>query len=251
MKQPLVSIITSSFNAVNTIEQTINSVINQSYPNIEYIIIDGGSTDGTVDVLKKYNAKIKYWISEPDRGIYNAWNKALKVAVGDWIAFLGADDIYYPDAIGEYVKYINSAPGNDQLDFISSKIEIVDQQLNLLNLAGEKWSWPKFSYYMTTNHGGMFHNRKLFEKYGHFDESYRSAGDYALLLKAGRNLKAGFLDAITIKMREGGISSGGRFLFDEALKAKLTSKKVPAARAYLRYYVGLGMFYLRKLRKHK
>jgi glycosyltransferase involved in cell wall biosynthesis len=248
MKQPLVSVITSSFNAVKTIEQTINSVINQSYPIIEYIIIDGGSTDGTLEVLKKYNDKITYWISEPDTGIYNAWNKALKVAKGDWIAFLGADDIYYSDAIEKYISFINGTVGGDQLDFISSIIELVDKDLNVIKAEGEQWSWPKFSYYMMTNHGGMLHNKLLFDKYGCFDESYRSSGDYALLLKAGKKLKTGFLDAITIKMREGGISSGGRFLFDEVLRAKLTSKNVPAIRAYFRYYAGLGMFYLRKLK---
>jgi len=248
MKQPLISIVTSSFNAAKTIEQTINSIIGQSYPNIEYIVVDAGSTDGTVDILKKYTDKISYWISEPDKGIYNAWNKALKVAKGEWIGFVGADDLYYPEAVQYYIDYINSAPGNEQLDFISSKIEYVDNELNLIKVDGKQWKWPQFSYFMTTHHSGMFHNRRLFEKYGHFDESYRSAGDYALLLKPGKNLKAGFVDKVTLKMRQGGISSGGLFLFDEALRAKLASKNVPALRAYARYYFGLAMFYFRKLK---
>ena len=92
VKKIIISIITVSYNAVKTIEQTISSVVNQSYSNIEYIIIDGGSTDGTVDIIKKYEDRIAYWVSEPDGGIYDAMNKGIKVATGDYIQIIGADD---------------------------------------------------------------------------------------------------------------------------------------------------------------
>lgn len=91
----LISVVTVSYNAVATIEQTLLSVINQTYPNIEYIIIDGGSTDGTVDIIKKYADEIVYWISEPDKGIYDAMNKGIKKANGEWINFINAGDSYY------------------------------------------------------------------------------------------------------------------------------------------------------------
>lgn len=94
MKNPLISIITVSYNAVETIEQTILSVINQSYTNVEYIIIDGGSSDGTVEVIKRYVDKIAYWVSEPDRGIYDAMNKGIKAATGDWINFMNCGDSF-------------------------------------------------------------------------------------------------------------------------------------------------------------
>ena len=90
-----ISIVTVSYDVAGTIEQTISSVVNQTYENIEYIIIDGGSTDGTVDIIRKYEDKIAYWVSETDRGIYDAMNKGIDVATGDYIYFLGADDILF------------------------------------------------------------------------------------------------------------------------------------------------------------
>src|ERR1700732_3837604 len=91
---PPVSIITAVFNGQDSIASCIQSVLRQNYPNIEHIIVDGGSTDGTVEVLRHYGGQIATWISEPDAGVYDAWNKGLKLASGHWIAFLGADDIY-------------------------------------------------------------------------------------------------------------------------------------------------------------
>lgn len=94
-----ITIITVSFNAASSIEQTILSVINQNYPNLEYIIIDGGSKDGTVDIIKKYQQHISYWVSEPDKGIYDAMNKGIRLATGDWINFMNAGDTFYNNSI--------------------------------------------------------------------------------------------------------------------------------------------------------
>lgn len=102
---PLISVVTISYNAVATIEQTILSVINQTYKNIEYIIIDGGSTDGTVDIIKRYSDRISYWISEPDKGIYDAMNKGVEKASGYWINFMNSGDTFYNrDTINDIFK---------------------------------------------------------------------------------------------------------------------------------------------------
>lgn len=95
MDNPLISVVTVAYNAVTTIEKTILSVINQTYPNVEYIIIDGGSTDGTVEIIKKYANKLAYWVSEPDNGIYDAMNKGAKVATGEWINFMNCGDSFF------------------------------------------------------------------------------------------------------------------------------------------------------------
>ncbi|MBA3025313.1 MAG: glycosyltransferase [Sulfurimonas sp.] len=97
--KPLISIVTVVYNGEEYLEATIQSIINQSYKNIEYIIIDGGSTDGTLDIIKKYEDKIKYWVSEKDRGIYDAMNKGVLVATGEWINFMNAGDIFYNENV--------------------------------------------------------------------------------------------------------------------------------------------------------
>ena len=101
MKQPLISIITVTFNAAGTLERAIRSVLNQTYGNYEYIIIDGASTDGTTDIIGRYSDRLTYWISEPDRGLYDAMNKGIAVAHGDYIYFLGSDDMLFPTALEE------------------------------------------------------------------------------------------------------------------------------------------------------
>ena len=117
MCYPKISIITVSYNAVATIEQTILSVINQTYENIEYIIIDGGSTDGTIDIIKKYKDKISYWVSEQDNGIYDAMNKGIDVATGDYIQFLNADDCLVNK---EIIKIVKERRENQELIDINS-----------------------------------------------------------------------------------------------------------------------------------
>lgn len=92
--KPLITVVTVCYNAVNELEKTMLSVLNQTYDNIEYIIIDGGSKDGTVDIIKKYADRLAYWVSEPDKGIYDAMNKGIKVATGEWINFMNAGDLF-------------------------------------------------------------------------------------------------------------------------------------------------------------
>jgi glycosyltransferase involved in cell wall biosynthesis len=205
MSVPLFSIVTVVFNGAQTIESTIRSVSSQSCRDFEYIVLDGGSTDGTQALLQQYDDSIDHWASEPDSGIYNAWNKALRLARGEWIAFLGADDAYHVDALQHYATAIGARRAAD-LQYISSRVQLVTAG-KALRVIGAAWSWPAFAHHMTVAHVGSMHRRALFEEYGSFNESYRICGDYELLLRPRERLRAAFLDRVTAEMAFGGVSN--------------------------------------------
>jgi glycosyltransferase involved in cell wall biosynthesis len=240
--KPLVTIITSVLNGEKYIEQTLLSVFEQTYSNIEYIVIDGGSSDDTVSILKKYNNKIFYWISEPDLGIYDAWNKGLAIANGDWIGFLGAGDLYTKEAISNYVKTINLY---DNLDYISSKICLVDDDLKVKRIVGKSWNWKDFQRYMNVAHVGSLHSKKLFQRLGYYDINYKIVGDYELLLRAKDNLVSAFIEINTVLMRVGGVSDNMK-VHKETFNAKVNTGDVNLFKAFFDKSIAIIIFYLRK-----
>ncbi|MCT7487108.1 glycosyltransferase [Aliarcobacter cryaerophilus] len=245
-QKPLISIVTAVYNGEKYLEQTIQSVLNQTYKNIEYIIIDGGSTDGTIDIIKRHEDKITYWISEKDNGIYDAWNKGIRVSKGDWIGFLGADDFYLNDAIENYVNMILSAEFD--LMYISGKNILCDDSSKIIKTFGKKWNWTDFRVYMNVAHVGSLHNKKLYSKYGMYDLSFKICGDYELLLRAKENLKAGFLDKETCYMRNGGVSNLSNKVFQETFKAKkLNNSRKCNALYYYDMYIAIIKYKLRRL----
>ena len=227
--KPLISIITAVFNGKDYLEETILSVINQSYHNVEFIIIDGGSTDGTLDIIKKYADEIDYWISEKDNGVFDAWNKGLQLSCGKWIGFLGADDFYELNAIQKYVKNINMLNG---VEYISSKSYLITRDKKILRVIGKPWNWKSFSIYMTVAHVGSLHHRSLFEKYGTYDIKFPVCADYEFLLRAGNKLKSSFISDILCNFRVGGHSQGESHwgvaeIFKETYDAKLKHNTRP------------------------
>lgn len=217
--KPLITIITVVYNGEKYLEETIQSVINQTYDNVEYIIIDGGSTDGTLDVIRKYENRIDYWVSEPDKGIYDAWNKGVSLSMGDWIAFLGADDFYLKQSLEKYVNHITTL--KDKYDYISSKIELIDEDKRHIQDIGIPWDWKSIQRYMGVAHVGSLHHRSLFETVGLYDTSYRIAADYEMLLRKKESLKASYINIITAKMRNGGVSNNLiHIAFKETMRAK-------------------------------
>ena len=136
MKPGRVSIITSVYNAASTLEGCLLSVRNQSYHDVEHIVIDGGSTDGSVELIQRHSSQLAYWISEPDGGISDAWNKGLSAATGEWIAFLGADDVLLPDALSQYLAVC----GGTGVQYVCSLVCLIRPGLPD-KIIGRPWSW--------------------------------------------------------------------------------------------------------------
>ena len=203
--EPLVTIITATFNASEGLPDTIRSIREQTYENIEWIVIDGQSTDATVELIRQNEDRIDYWLSEADKGIYDAWNKGISQARGDWIAFLGAGDSYCPDAISRYMNDI--AQSSVFPEFVSSRVRLVNSDGAELRIWGTNFDWGAFRKYMSVAHVGALHHRSLFEKYGNFDITYTSAADYELLMRCGATLKTKFLDMVSVDMLVGGVSN--------------------------------------------
>ncbi len=215
---PLVTVVTAVYNGQPFIASCLESVSRQDYPYIEHLVFDGGSSDGTVDVLQRYNETIALWKSEPDKGIYDAWNKALVEARGEWICFLGADDEFLPGAISAYMALASSNP---HAEYLSSQVKRLYPS-GYQRIVGRRWTWGNFSKWMCTAHVGSMHRRSLFERLGSYDTSYRMVSDYEFLLRARKQLRAAYLPVVTVLMRAGGISDGREALVEQA-RAKVAA----------------------------
>ena len=176
---PLISIITITYNGGKYIENAIKSILYQDYGNIEYIIIDGGSKDNTIEIIKKYESAITYWISEPDRGIGDAWNKGINVAKGELIGLLNADDMYHKTAISKAVEAY-SLFGDETLLYGTCKF-ISKNSINGTNskIFDKKNLIRGFNFVHTT----CFVPKKIYDKIGLFDEKFKIAVDGEFLLR--------------------------------------------------------------------
>ncbi len=241
--QPLVTVVTAVFNGQPYLEGCLKSVLRQDYPNIEYIVLDGGSSDGTLDVLRRYDDRIALWKSEPDKGVYDAWNKALAEASGEWICFLGVDDELLPGALSAYMALAAEHP---EAEYMSSRVRWVHES-GYERTNGGPWTWPEFSRWMCVAHVGSMHRRALYNRLGAYDTSYRSAADYELLLRARGQLNAVFMPITTVAMRAGGVSDDTAALV-EATRAKITTGGRNKALAELEFYIAKSKFMLRPLR---
>ena len=214
MKTPRVTIVTVCKNAVDTIEKTIKSVVTQSYPNIEYIIIDGASTDGTQGIIKNYENQLAHFQSEPDKGIYDAMNKGNEIATGDWINFMNAGDYFYDEnAVGKIISHVETQ------NFVSLRVKLLYcdvfvQRNNELNIRKHKLIF-QYGLYNNICHQAVFYNLK---KLGilQFDTQYKISADFDFLLKLATKEKGRFYQYIPeplVVYQSGGLSE------NQALKA--------------------------------
>lgn len=204
-----ISVVIAVLNRRESLQRCLDSVIAQTYRDIELIVIDGGSDDGTVAVIEANAEHIAYWESEPDRGIAHAWNKALEHCSGDWVCFLGADDyLYNADVMQKVVETLRCVPVGCRVTYGS--VALSNEQGVMYARAGRPWGRARRQLYthMGLPHAGVFHHKSLFEDRGKFDESYRIALDYEFLLRELTEREAEFIpDVIIAVMSAGGIST--------------------------------------------
>ena len=208
-KNPKISIITVSFNSVKTIKDTIESILLQDYHNIEYIIIDAGSSDGTVKIIKSFGDKITYFTSESDHGIYDGMNKGIKAASGDLIGILNSDD-FYPN---------NFILSNVAKTFVSNQCDAVYGDLVYVrdydkNKIVRYWQAGNYSALKIKNgwmlpHPTFFVKKSIYDRFGLYNTELKSAADYEMILKLlyKQNISVKYIPMILVNMRMGGASN--------------------------------------------
>ncbi|MDB5287959.1 MAG: glycosyl transferase [Mucilaginibacter sp.] len=183
--KPTLSVITIVYNNVRDIERTMLSVLNQTYRQIEYIVVDGASTDSTLDIIKRYENRIASLISEEDNGIYDAMNKGLKLATGDYVIFMNSGDEFYANDTVE--KVFASA---DDADIYYGETEMINDQLQSLgerrHKAPENFTWRSFNYGMSISHQAIYIKRSLTEPY---DPKYQLSADIDWIIRAAKKAK--------------------------------------------------------------
>ena len=178
---PLVSIVTPSFNQAQFLEQTMLSVLNQDYPNIEYLVADGGSTDGSVEIIKRYSNRLTWWVSEKDRGQADGINKGLARAKGKYIAWLNSDDYYLPGAVRQAVVLLEQQP---DLAFVHGDLQVVDENGKVINLLSYgDWGLPGLMTFKIIGQPAVFMRHSALERAGLLDLSYHFLLDHQVWLR--------------------------------------------------------------------
>ncbi|MEL4371495.1 glycosyltransferase family 2 protein [Shewanella xiamenensis] len=204
LNYPLITIITVVYNGDRYLEDTILSVTNQTYSNIEYIIVDGGSKDKTLDIIRKYESDIEFWVSEKDSGIYDAMNKGLGLAKGDYIIFMNADDTFFDNNVVHHLAKV-VYESDETIDIIYGKTKVKD--LNYDWVDGQEVSFSGLANYAICHQSAMV-SRESYHKFNGFNLSYKICADYDFFVKLFKSdLVAKFLPFCISTIRVGGVST--------------------------------------------
>lgn len=206
-----ISIITVAFNAERTIADTLRSVAEQTYSDIEYIVVDGASTDGSLKIIQQYAQCIAKFNSEPDRGIYDAMNKGLRLATGDIIGFLNADDVYADPWV---IERVSAAMADGELDALFGDVEYFNparSNQTLRRYRSARFRPERINWGWMPAHPTLFMRRHLYQHFGGFNVSYRIAGDFELVARMfhGGAVMYRYLPEVLVRMRIGGVSTEG------------------------------------------
>ncbi len=231
-KHPKITVVTVCYNAASIIEETILSVISQSYKDIEYIIIDGKSTDNTLDIIKKYEPHISTFISESDKGIYDAMNKGLRLATGEWISFINTGDKYYNDHV---LEDIFSKPV-EQLNIIYGDTEFIRENGRFIEKSFEpKW----LERNMPTCHQSFFVRTTLAKNIG-FDTRYKYASDYNMIYNIFQDAGINTVQHVPVVVSTYNAREGSSMVFPNAVyKETIDIRKMSINKiyGYIRYYI--------------
>jgi glycosyltransferase involved in cell wall biosynthesis len=248
---PLISVVVALFQGADTLQRCIDSVAGQTYAAKELIVVDGGSTDGTREILRRNESRISYWESEPDRGIYHAWNKGIARARGEWITFLGSDDYFWTADVLERMAPV-LARAYPAVRIVYGAAVRVNRDGEEVVRVGEDWATAKrtFAQVMNVPHPGLMHHRSVFADHGGFDESFRIAGDYELLLRELRGRDALFVpDIVVAGVQHGGISATPRGRLLSLTESRLAQRRHGIGRpgrvwmiAYAKAVLRLGLW---------
>jgi glycosyltransferase involved in cell wall biosynthesis len=197
---PKISIIIVVYNGAKTLERAMNSAFEQTYKNIELIIIDGGSVDGTLEILKKNHSSNLKWISEPDKGIYDAMNKGVRISTGEWLYFLGADDEFYDNHLLESIFHESNLKN---VEFLYGNVKRGDNK----KLYDGEFDYQKLLK-KNISHQAIFYNKNIFEKNGNYNVSYKTHADWDLNLGCFENksISIKYIDKIIARFGTGGLS---------------------------------------------
>lgn len=205
---PLISVVTAVRDGAVTLPRLIDSIATQSFAAVELVVQDGGSRDGTLRVLEQSGSRIAHWASEPDSGIYDAWNRALRHVKGEWIVFLGADDyVYSSDALQRVAAHLDRLGPSVPVAY--GQLAVVSRAGRTIQVLGVPWSRARRRYrqVMALPHPAVFYRRAVVERLGGFDPRYCVAGDFEFLLRILQHGRAHFMhDVIVTAMQVGGIS---------------------------------------------
>jgi glycosyltransferase involved in cell wall biosynthesis len=230
---PHLSIILATYNAEAYIERCLNSILNQDYCSWELLIADGLSTDKTVEIIKRFKARLAWWQSQNDNGIYDAWNQALANASGEYVMFLGADDTIHSRST---LSGIFNAIGNRNYDLVTGRGLLMDCHGTTYHEFGNPWNYHKVARRMTICHPGALHRRTLFARYGQFDTTYRISADYDFLLRLPASTKTLHLNEVIVDVADTGVSRNRRWLMlRERFRAQAKCPRVGYIRASVNY----------------
>ncbi|NHM02735.1 glycosyltransferase family 2 protein [Flavobacterium difficile] len=245
---PCFTIITASYNSEKTIAKTIKSVLNQDFTDFEYLIIDGNSNDSTLKIIKSFELKFKEkninynYISEPDNGIYDAWNKGIKMSSGEWISFLGSDDTYFSDALTVYFKEIKKHP---ESNYISSQVNLVNSDGKILQVFGEKYNWKNVISDINVAQVGSFHKKQLFNQVGLYSLDYKIVGDLDFYIRCKDFIRPTYFTKVTANMENGGVSNQIYLALKEAFNVKQKYGYKSKIFNYYKFYTSLLKCYIK------